>query len=148
MKADTARRPLLPMRQCVRMKCPRRRCQMALSSLLMAASMPSWAPDATSLTPRGHEDELAQERRSERQGFGGPDIQPLQSRPPATELAEGAQARTALPSFTITGATRPPVHLRSLSSSLPGQASTVEPQALVQPGQPVRPSGAKPHSVA
>src|SRR6202158_2563535 len=36
----------------LRMKCTRQRCQVASSTLLIAAFSPSWASDTTSLTPR------------------------------------------------------------------------------------------------
>ena len=53
MKAETTRRPLLPAcASALRMKCTRQRCQLALSTLLMVALMPSCASDTTSLTPR------------------------------------------------------------------------------------------------
>src|SRR6185312_6124193 len=53
MKAETTRRPLLPAcASAFRMKCTRQRCQLALSTLLTVALMPSWASETTSLTPR------------------------------------------------------------------------------------------------
>ena len=53
MKADTTRRPLLPAwASTLRMKWTRQRCQVAQSTLVTAALMPSWASETTSLTPR------------------------------------------------------------------------------------------------
>src|SRR3954453_12079277 len=52
MNAETTRRPLLPAcASTLRMKWTRQRCQVALSTLLAAVLMPSWASETTSLTP-------------------------------------------------------------------------------------------------
>src|SRR5271167_379541 len=53
MKAETTLRPLLPAwAMTLRIKWTRQRCQVQLMTLETAALMPSWASEATSLTPR------------------------------------------------------------------------------------------------
>src|SRR2546427_12777591 len=53
MAAETMRRCVLPAcARALRMKCTRQRCQVALSTLDVAALMPSWLSLMTSFTPR------------------------------------------------------------------------------------------------
>ncbi len=53
MNAETTRLPLLPAwAKGLRMKWTRQRCQVAHSSLEVAALMPSWASEMTRFTPR------------------------------------------------------------------------------------------------
>ncbi len=48
------------------MKCTRQRCQVALSTLLTAALIPSWASEMTSLTPRSRGGQACSGTRSRR----------------------------------------------------------------------------------
>lgn len=84
MKADTTRRPLLPaLASALRMKCTRKRCQVAQSTRVMAALRPSWAGPPARRNPPARPSPGRAGPAGRAPGHEGPRAGPCRLRPPA-----------------------------------------------------------------